>query len=255
LECAGSFYDQPKGAVAVVSVLGQRRVLRRRIGAVHSVSRFCEGAIRRHLLGGRVVPVQVLPDFRDDDRGAEPDPEILDRLPGEPFILFVGSFRRIKGDEVLLQAYRRLRQPPPLVMVGARSMEPLPVFPPGVTPLLDVPHATVMAIWDRALFGVCPSVVPEALGNTVHEGMSRGKAVIGTRPGGHEDMIEDGRTGLLVGCGDVAALGEALERLLADPGLCERLGSEARISAGQFSADVVVPRIEAFFEQAASAGR
>lgn len=255
LECAGSFYDQPKGAVAVLSVLGQRGRLRRRIDAVHSVSRFCEGVIRRHLLAGRVLPIEVLPDFRDDDLALEPDGEILARLPEQPFILFVGSFRRIKGDEVLLQAYGRLRQPPPLVMVGARSIEPLPAFAPGVTPLLDVPHATVMAIWERALFGVCPSVVPEALGNTVHEGMSQGKAVIGTRPGGHEDMIEDGRNGLLVGCGEVTELAEAIERLLADSELRERLGREARISADLFSAEVVAPRIEALCQRVASAGR
>lgn len=255
LECAGSFYDQPKGAVAVLSVLGQRRRLRRRIDAVHSVSRFCEGTIRRHLLADRVLPMEVLPDFRDDDVAQAPDPEILARLPEEPFILFVGSFRRIKGDEVLLQAYRLLGQPPPLVMVGARSIEPLPEFPPGVIPLVDVPHATVMAIWDRALFGVCPSVVPEALGNTVHEGMSRGRAMIGTRPGGHEDMIEDGRTGLLVGCGEVPELAAAMGRLLADSELRERLGREAAISAGRFSADAVMPRIEAFCQEIASAGR
>jgi glycosyltransferase involved in cell wall biosynthesis len=255
LECAGSFYGQPKGAVAVLSVLGQRRRLRRRIDAVHSVSRFCEGAIRRHLLAGRVLPVEVLPDFRDGDLAPEPDLEVLARLPQEPFILFVGSFRRIKGDEVLLEAYRHLRHPPPLVMVGARSIEPLPEFPDRVIPLLDVPHATVMAIWERALFGVCPSVVPEALGNTVHEGMSRGKAVIGTRPGGHEDMIENERTGLLVGCGEVMELTGAMERLLADPELRERLGQEARISAARFSAEAVAPRIEAFCQQIATAAR
>jgi glycosyltransferase involved in cell wall biosynthesis len=140
-------------------------------------------------------------------------------------------------------------------MVGARSIEPLPEFPDRVIPLLDVPHATVMAIWERALFGVCPSIVPEALGNTVHEGMSRGKAVIGTRPGGHEDMIENERTGLLVGCGEVMELTGAMERLLADPELRERLGQEARISAARFSAEAVAPRIEAFCQQIATAAR
>jgi glycosyltransferase involved in cell wall biosynthesis len=247
LECAGAFYGQPKGTVAVASVLGQRGTLRRRTDAMHSVSRFCERTMRRYLLDGKTLPARVLPDFREDDIEGSPDPAILAQLPDEPFILFVGSFRRIKGDQLLVDAYRQLADPPPLVMIGARSVEPMPSLAGGITPLIDVPHATVMAVWDRALFGVCPSLVPEALGNTVHEGMSRGKAVIGTRPGGHEDMIENELNGLLVPSGDLEALTRALERLIADPAACDRMGEAARVRSEQFSADAVMPEIEAFF--------
>ncbi len=247
VDCANSFYGQPKGLVAVLSVLLQRGWLRHRTDAVHSVSRFCEQMMRRYLIDGKSVPMEVLPDFRDEERG-DPDPEILAQLPEGPFILFVGSFRRIKGDEVAIEAYRRLRNPPPLVMVGARSMESLPAFAPGTIALVDVPHPTVPAIWDRALFGVCPSVVPEALGNAVHEGMSRGRAVIGTRPGGHEDMIEHGQNGLLVRGGDSGELAQAMQLLLDSPDLRERLGRQAQASAERFSAKVVLPRIEAFCE-------
>lgn len=254
LDCAGGFYGQPKGAVAVASVLGQRRLLRRRIDALHSVSRFCERVISQHLINQKRLPTAVLPDFREDRLESPADAEILSRLPDEPFILFVGSFRRIKGDTVLLEAYRRLIDPPPLVMVGARSVEPLPEFPRGVTPLVDVPHGTVLAIWDRALFGVCPSVVSEAFGNTVHEGMSRGKAVVGTRPSGHEDMIEHEKDGILIPCGDLEALTSALGRLIADPDLCERMGKAARVSAQRFDAVAVMPQIEAFLQASARIG-
>ncbi len=254
LRCAVSFYGRPKGTVAVASVLGQRGILRRRTDAVHSVSRFCESMIERHLMDGKAVPTRILPDFREDNGEGPPDAEILDRLPSQPFILFVGSFRRCKGDELVIEAYTRLADPPPLVMVGARSAEPLPRFPRGVVPLIDVPHATVMAIWERALFGACPSVVPEALGNVVHEGMSRGKAVIGTRPGGHEDMIEDGKNGLLVPSGDVEALREAMQRLVASPAERERLGAQARARAQDFTAERVIPEIENFFQETVGAG-
>ena len=56
------------------------------------------------------------------------------------------------------------------------------------------------------------------------KGMSRGKAVIGTTPGGHTDMIVDGVTGLLVPPGDVDALRAAMQTLLDDPELCVRFG-------------------------------
>ena len=65
------------------------------------------------------------------------------------------------------------------------------------------------------MFGVAPSLWPEPFGSVVHEGMSRGRALIGTTPGGHADMIEHGVTGLLVPAGDAAALREAMRSLIA----------------------------------------
>ena len=41
--------------------------------------------------------------------------------------------------------------------------------------------------------------------------------MIGTFPGGHTDLIEDGVDGLLVPAGDVVALGRAMRRLVDDP--------------------------------------
>lgn len=251
--CAAIFYGSAKGSVAVGSVLGQRTLLRGRIDGLHSTSRFCEGMVRRYLLHDRAPPARVLPDFRDDEEPGAPDEEIIAQLPSGPFILFVGSFRRIKGDQLLIDAYRRLADPPPLVMVGARSAEPMPELPPGVSALVDVPHSTVLAIWDRALFGACPSLAPEALGNTVHEGMSRGKVVIGTRPGGHEDMIEHGTDGILVPRGDLEALTGALEKLLCDGEDRERMGALARASAERFTAARVAPEIERFCVEVAAA--
>lgn len=256
LECAGAFYGQPKATVAVAGVLGGRALLRRRVDALHSTSRFTQEMVHRHLLAaGSVSPDVVVPDFREDELTGPPDEAILEGLPSEPFMLFVGSFRRIKGDDLLIEAYRRLESPPPLVMIGARSPEPLPDFPPGVHPVFAVPHDTVMAAWDRALFGVFPSVVPEALGNVVHEAMSRGRAVIGTRPGGHEDMIDDGVTGILVRSGDVDELTAALRHLLDSPELCRKMGDAARIRAADFTSERVVPEIEQLYERAVALRR
>lgn len=254
-ECSAGFYGGAKGQVAATSVLGARRGLARRIDTLHSTSTFTEQMIERHLMRGKQVHREVIPDFREDDIGGEPDAETLGRLPAGGYLLFVGAFRRIKGDQLLIDAYRRLQDPPPLVMIGARSAEPLPEFAPGVIPLFDVPHATVMAAWDGALAGVMPSVVPEALGNVVHEAMSRGRAVIGTRPGGHEDMIDDGVNGLLVPSGEIEPLVGAMKRLLADDAARERMGTAAADKAQEFTAEAVMPRIEELYRKAIAAGR
>lgn len=249
-ECSGAYYGEPKGAVAATSVLAGRRPLSARADAIHTTSRFTEAMVRSDILRARDVPMEVIPDFREDELSGAPAPAIMARLPSDPYILFVGAFRRVKGDEVLIEAHRRLANAPPLVMIGSQSADGSPAFPPGVTPLFDVPHDTVLAAWDRALFGAMPSVVPEALGNVVHEAMSRGKAVIGTRPGGHEDMIVEGETGLLVPSGDVDALAEAMRRLLADPSSTARMGAAGCERAALFTPTYVVPRIERLYEQA-----
>jgi glycosyltransferase involved in cell wall biosynthesis len=126
-------------------------------------------------------------------------------------------------------------------------------FPPEAIVLTDVPNAAVMAAWDRAMFGVMPSLWPEPLGATVAEGMSRGRPVIGTQLGGHADMLTDS-AGMLVPQGDVAALREAMAKLIADPGLREEMGRAAAERARSFRAENVLPRFEEAYRTVIAAG-
>jgi glycosyltransferase involved in cell wall biosynthesis len=254
LACASSRFGAPKGFAAVAGVYAAGPILRRKTTEVHAVSRFVARVIDRFLrIPG--APAVVIPNFHEEEPGERPDPEVMARLPDEPFVLFVGGFRKIKGIHELFEAYASLEGPPPLVMVGTMMSDSPKRFPAGITVINDVPHATVMAIWERALFGVLPTKAPEPLGNVVHEAMSKGRAMIGTRPGGQEDMIEDGETGLLVPGGDAGALAAAMSRLIEDPGLRERIGEKARQRASAFTPEVVMPQIESLYQQAVDRAR
>jgi glycosyltransferase involved in cell wall biosynthesis len=261
LDCAGHYYGRAKGAVAVAGILGGRPRLATRAAAVHFNSAYTRRVAWQHLVDGRAgfapgsTTDVVIPNFLTNDDGTEPDDAILARLPDHPYILFVGAFRRVKGIDQLLAAYRQLSNPPPLVMVGTRESDSPATFPPDVTVLEAVPRATVMAAWERALFGVFPSTVAETFGNVVHEAMSRGRPVIGTRPSGHEELIVDGETGLLVPRGDVDALATAMRRLIEDPAMRERAGAAARERAALFSAETAVPRFEALYQAAIESSR
>jgi len=68
----------------------------------------------------------------------------------------------------------------------------------------------------------------EGFGIVFLEAMRFGKPCVGGRAGGAPEAIEDGRTGLLVGFLDSAALEAALDRLLGDPELRRRMGEAAR---------------------------
>jgi glycosyltransferase involved in cell wall biosynthesis len=71
---------------------------------------------------------------------------------------------------------------------------------------------------------VAPSRRAEPLGNVVLEAMAEGRAAIGTEMGGIPELLVDGTTGLLVPGNDIAALANAMERILRDPRLADEMG-------------------------------
>ena len=74
---------------------------------------------------------------------------------------------------------------------------------------------------------VLPSL-SEGVPRSILEAMALGKPVVASRVGGVAGVVEDGDTGLLVEPGDVGGLADRLRRMIADPGLCARMGRRAR---------------------------
>lgn len=254
MACAGDYYGTPRGWLATAGVLGSRRMLRGRIDGLHSISGYVSEMSERDFLGAhgshgsRELEREIIPSFRvEDPPGGDRSP--LASLPERPFILFVGALRRVKGVAVLLDAYARLDSRPPLVLLGTVEADTPPELPDGAMIVEPMPHWAVLATWERSLFGVMPSLWPEPFGSVVHEAMSRGRAVIGTTPGGHADMIVPEQTGLLVRGGDVDGLSRAMARLLGDDAFRQALGRRARERAELFAAAAVVPRFEALYER------
>ena len=77
----------------------------------------------------------------------------------------------------------------------------------------------------------------EGFGITYLEAGFHGKPVVGYRSGGAAEAVIDGETGLLIEEGNVAALAKALQQLVTDPVLRQRLGEGGRRHTGQFSWD------------------
>lgn len=257
LACAGEYYGRPRGWIAVGGVAASAPLLRRRATGIHAVSSYVAEIAERDLyrgVGGPAVAPAVIGSFRVDEPEEEvAAAELPAALPDEPFILFVGALRRVKGLAVLFDAYRRLESPPPLVLIGTLERDTPTDVPDGAVILSQLPHAAVLRAWDRSLFGVMPSLWPEPFGSVVHEAMSRGRPVIGTTPGGHADMITDGETGFLVPAGDVDALTAAMRRLLDDPQLCADMGERARDASAAFDAADAIPRFERLYRDAVAA--
>lgn len=154
-------------------------------------------------------------------------------LPDGPLVLYVGRLVEEKGIEDLLEAWR---------LVGDATLVAI-----GDGPLADAvaqtPHARLVGPMSRdrlpvayaaAAALVLPSIPTprfrEPWGLVCNEALHQGTPVIATTAVGAVagGLVRDGETGLVVPPHDPQALAHAIERLLADPSLRERLGTAGR---------------------------
>ncbi|MBA4300746.1 MAG: glycosyltransferase family 1 protein [Cyclobacterium sp.] len=87
----------------------------------------------------------------------------------------------------------------------------------------DIPM--VMAGFD--IF-VLPSILPDSFPTVILEAMAAGKPVVATRSGGASEMVKDGETGFLIPISSVEKGVEALEMLIQDTDLRQKMGKEGR---------------------------
>jgi glycosyltransferase involved in cell wall biosynthesis len=95
------------------------------------------------------------------------------------------------------------------------------------------PQDQVLALNRQAdLFALASRVAEDGdrdgLPNVLMEAQSQGVAVLATRTSGIPELIDDGSTGMLVEAGDSRALAKALETLIREPALRQRLGEAGR---------------------------
>ncbi len=98
----------------------------------------------------------------------------------------------------------------------------------------SLPHADALALIQDADVFVLNSTY-EGLSHLLIEALSLGTAIVATNVGGNPELIEDGKTGLLVPSGDRDALAEAITHLLTNPTHRKVLGAAGQESAKRFS--------------------
>lgn len=190
-------------------------------------------------------------------------------LPADALVVtYTGRLLRGKGLETLVDAFARLAAREArahLLLVGSGAGQALSneddlrerVSRLGLTARVTF-TGRVDAVQDYLgasdLFAF-PSEF-EALGLSLIEAAACGLPCVGTRTGGIVDVIEDGRTGILVPPSDVDALGAAIASLLADPSLRSAFGAEGRARVHErFEVEASVDRYRALFQELAAGRR
>jgi len=254
LRCAADHYGRFKGALTVVGTWVGRRLERRGARAFIAVSAATAHGNQLDVDG---ESVHVIPNFlpvTDATSGTTID-EWLAELPDEPPFVYVGDFRREKGFDLLLDAYARSGIQRPLVVIGKRWPNSPPTDRAGVHVFENWPNAAVRAAFGRAYAAVVPSRWAEPFGIVAIEAMAAGALVIAADVGGLGGVVRPEVTGLLVPPDDAGALAQAMIRLDIDFALRTRLGARAAAEAEQYSADRIVPQIEAVYDSVTAPSR
>jgi glycogen synthase len=168
--------------------------------------------------------------------------------------LFVGKLEENKGARRLVPAVAAARTGLPLVVLGEGSLAHALKFDAasaGVELILRgwAHREDVLRAMARATVLVFPSLWAEPLSRVLLEALALGTPIAAMDTGGSREILEDGRSGLLVEGTD--HLGEAVARLAGDDALRARVGEAARVRAAAFAPSALVPRYESVYRRLA----
>jgi GT2 family glycosyltransferase/glycosyltransferase involved in cell wall biosynthesis len=169
----------------------------------------------------------------------------------EDMVLALGRSNPLKNLPLTLAAWHTLKQPrPELCMFG---IEPELADEEGMRYVESPDDEQVNELFNQAGVFIQTST-HEGFALPPLEAMATGAAVVCTDAHGNRDFCVDGANCLMPEP-NPAAVGAALERLLADPGLRERLGQAGIETAREYAWELRIDALEAFFERVAGAGR
>ena len=177
----------------------------------------------------------------------------------EPYVLFVGRITDQKGIFHLLEAAPKLPSGVQVVLcasapdtpeIEARLKQALPKHPNVLWIGEMVPVSEVVELYSHASVFVCPSVY-EPFGLINLEAMACETPVVASAVGGIVEVVEDGRTGVLVEPARPDALAAAIRALLEDPARGRAMGHAGRRRVeAQFSWSQVAQRTREVYADA-----
>lgn len=218
-------------------------VLRR----VDAVTTICEGLreeiVARGMPAGRVTVIPNSVDTQGFARQAGRDEALAASLglAGRHVVGFIGSFYAYEGLDILVAAMPALLAADPdarLLLVGGGPQEEAlrrraAALPAGSVVFAGrVPHAEVQRYYELCDVLVYPRLKMRLTDLVTPlkplEAMAQGRVLAASDVGGHREMIEDGRTGVLFQPGSAAALAEKVAALLASRADWPRMSAAAR---------------------------
>lgn len=218
-----------------------------RVDTVQCISEFTREKLREAHY--REAQLRMIPNAVDNQHF-----DVKSRVARAPnsaaHVVYVGRLRKLKGLDVLLDAWRHLpRNAARLTIAGdGDQMDVLKQLlvdynlSDSVT-LLGATDAVKEVLLSADIY-VQPSF-QEGMPNSVLEAMAAHLPIVATRISGNEDVVRDQYNGLLVPVKDPAALTQALMQLINDPALAITMGQHSRdMIDTQFCTTAVIAKLE-----------
>ena len=175
---------------------------------------------------------------------------------GLPILISVGRLTRQKGHSSLIKVFSRVRQSLPcrLLIIGTGEEEGKLA---NMVNALGLNNDVEFLGFQRNPFKYMArsslfilSSLYEGFGNVIVEAMALGLPVISTDcPSGPSEIIEHGKSGILVPPEDEGALEQAILNLLTNDELRRQLSHEARMRAQYFALNKMIERYSGVFLQ------
>lgn len=213
-----------------------------------AVTTICEG-LRAEIVG-RGIPaakVTVIPNavnIEDFSVGEARDAALAARLgiDGKQVLGFIGSFYAYEGLDILLRALPAMLAKNPAIrvlLVGGGPQDAALKTLARELGVADsvlftgrVPHDEVQRYYNLIDVLVYPRLKMRLTDLVTPlkplEAMAQGRLLVASDVGGHRELIEDGKTGVLFAAGDAGALAEKVLALLAAPETWQTLRQQGR---------------------------
>jgi PEP-CTERM/exosortase A-associated glycosyltransferase len=205
---------------------------------VDAATTICEG-LRAEIVGTRGIPaakITVIPnavDIGDFSVDGERDEVLASSLglQGKAVLGFIGSFYAYEGLDVLLQALPAMLEEDPAIrvlLVGGGPQDAALKAQAAQLGVADkviftgrVPHHDVQRYYNLVDVLVYPRLKMRLTDLVTPlkplEAMAQGRLLVASDVGGHKELIEDGKTGVLFSAGNPLALAEKTLALLGAP--------------------------------------
>jgi len=210
-------------------------------------------------LAGSDVPVEVIPYAVE----MPAHPAVRDQAT----ILYVGRLVERKGVAYLIDAAALVPQAKIVIIGDGPEREALEARATerGVTDRVSFRGWVTPEELDRAYASATAFALPavvdkrgdtEGLGMVLMEAMSYRVPVVTTALGGITDIVDDGKTGVIVPPNDATALAGALRRLIGDRALAEQLGVDGQLAVERrFSWARIIDQFAALYDGLEVPGR
>jgi glycosyltransferase involved in cell wall biosynthesis len=224
-------YRCVQGSLPATLVEITSRLAHRVLRADDHIRRFVAPSafLKQKLIEGGYEPgrIEHVPTFIDAS-------QFRPQFSGGRYILYFGRLSPEKGIDVLLDAWRMVRERranAELRIVGGWDAgQPAANWAdaPGVTRFDAVDGEALHDLVRGAIAVVSPNICYENMPNSVLESFALGKPVIGSNIGAIPELVRDGETGYLSQPGSASELAKHIIGVLDDSDIVEAMGKRAR---------------------------